>query len=230
MNNCSYVQSRSLRRHPDRPDPGAAASRRAGDPDTVGGLADTFRALGDPTRVRILDVLSHGELCVCDLAAVLSLSQSAVSHQLRLLRGLRLVRARREGRMVFYALDDRHVIDLLGRVSSTCARPWPPRCEPRRAPTAERPVSAERARGRRVLRDCVPGPGAAVDGGARPRRRWPAIAAGAPRGRLPARTGHRPAPGLDVAALSGRRRRRQRLPGAARMAIGRAGASSTSMR
>ncbi len=81
--------------------------------ESVGGLAETFRALGDPTRVRILDVLSHGELCVCDLAAVLSLSQSAVSHQLRLLRSLRLVRARREGRMVFYALDDRHVVDLL---------------------------------------------------------------------------------------------------------------------
>ena len=81
--------------------------------DTVIGLADTFRALGDPTRVRILDALSHGELCVCDLAAVLSLSQSAVSHQLRLLRGLRLVRARREGRMIFYALDDLHVVDLL---------------------------------------------------------------------------------------------------------------------
>jgi DNA-binding transcriptional ArsR family regulator len=83
--------------------------------DTVTALADTFRALGDPTRVRILDVLSHGELCVCDLAAVLSLSQSAVSHQLRLLRALRLVRARREGRMVFYALDDLHVVDLLGQ-------------------------------------------------------------------------------------------------------------------
>src|SRR5512134_1969132 len=81
--------------------------------DTVTALADTFRALGDPTRVRILDALSHGELCVCDLAAVLSLSQSAVSHQLRLLRSLRLVRARRAGRMVFYALDDRHVTDLL---------------------------------------------------------------------------------------------------------------------
>jgi len=83
--------------------------------DTVTALAETFRALGDPTRVRILDVLSHGELCVCDLAAVLSLSQSAVSHQLRLLRGLRLVRARREGRMVFYALDDRHIITLFGQ-------------------------------------------------------------------------------------------------------------------
>jgi len=95
--------------------------------DTVTALAETFRALGDPTRVRILDVLSHGELCVCDLAAVLSLSQSAVSHQLRLLRGLRLVRARRAGRMVFYALDDRHVVDLLGEglkhVAEAAVRP-----------------------------------------------------------------------------------------------------------
>jgi DNA-binding transcriptional ArsR family regulator len=81
--------------------------------ESVTGLAEIFRALGDPTRVRILDALSHEELCVCDLAAVLSLSQSAVSHQLRLLRSLRLVKARREGRMVFYALDDRHVVDLL---------------------------------------------------------------------------------------------------------------------
>src|SRR4029079_5164302 len=81
-------------------------------PDAVQGLADTFNALGDPTRVRILDALSHGELCVCDLAAVLALSQSAVSHQLRLLRGLVLVRPRREGRVVFYSLDDQHIISL----------------------------------------------------------------------------------------------------------------------
>lgn len=103
--------------------------------DTVTGLADTFRALGDPTRVRILDALSHGELCVCDLAAVLSLSQSAVSHQLRLLRGLRLVRARREGRMVFYALDDLHVVDLLRQglkhVGEAVARPAPRRASAR---------------------------------------------------------------------------------------------------
>jgi DNA-binding transcriptional ArsR family regulator len=107
--------------------------------DTVTALAETFRALGDPTRVRILDVLSHGELCVCDLAAVLSLSQSAVSHQLRLLRGLRLVRARREGRMVFYALDDRHVVDLLGEglkhVAEGVARP-----ARRRAPAKQQSV------------------------------------------------------------------------------------------
>src|SRR5687767_6608261 len=81
-------------------------------PDAVQGLADTFSALGDPTRVRILDALSHGELCVCDLAAVLGLSQSAVSHQLRLLRGIRLVKPRREGRIVFYSLDDQHIMAI----------------------------------------------------------------------------------------------------------------------
>ena len=81
-------------------------------PDAVQGLADTFSALSDPTRVRILDALSHGELCVCDLAAVLGVSQSAVSHQLRLLRGLRLVRPRRDGRIVFYSLDDQHIIAI----------------------------------------------------------------------------------------------------------------------
>lgn len=81
-------------------------------PDAVQGLADTFSALGDPTRVRILDVLSHGELCVCDLAAVLAMSQSAVSHQLRVLRGIRLVKPRRDGRIVFYSLDDQHIISI----------------------------------------------------------------------------------------------------------------------
>ena len=81
-------------------------------PEAVTDLAETFRTLGDPTRVRILDALSHGELCVCDLAALVRMSESAVSHQLRLLRNLRLVRPRREGRMVFYALDDEHIITL----------------------------------------------------------------------------------------------------------------------
>lgn len=79
---------------------------------SVAALAETFRVLGDPTRVRLLDALSHGELCVCDLANLLGLSESATSHQLRLLRTLRLVRARRAGRMVFYALDDRHIMTL----------------------------------------------------------------------------------------------------------------------
>ncbi len=78
----------------------------------VGALAETFRALGDPTRVRILDALSRDELCVCDLAALLGLSESAVSHQLQLLRHLRLVRSRRAGRMIYYELDDHHIVTL----------------------------------------------------------------------------------------------------------------------
>jgi DNA-binding transcriptional ArsR family regulator len=76
-------------------------------------LAETFKVLGDLTRVRILDALAQAELCVCDLATLLGLTESAVSHQLRLLRGSRVVRARRDGRMVFYALDDQHVVGLL---------------------------------------------------------------------------------------------------------------------
>jgi DNA-binding transcriptional ArsR family regulator len=75
-------------------------------------LAETFKALSDPTRVRIVSLLAEAELCVCDLAAALGMSQSAVSHQLRGLRALRLVRWRREGRQIFYALDDDHVSDL----------------------------------------------------------------------------------------------------------------------
>ena len=81
----------------------------------VAALAETFRVLGDPTRVRILDALSKAELCVCNIAALLGLSESAVSHQLRLLRGMRLVRSRRAGRMVFYALDDQHIVSLFNQ-------------------------------------------------------------------------------------------------------------------
>lgn len=76
-------------------------------------LAELFAAMGDPTRVRLIFALSQRELCVCDLAAVLGLSVSAVSHQLRLLRGLRLVKYRREGRLAYYSLDDDHVDTLL---------------------------------------------------------------------------------------------------------------------
>jgi ArsR family transcriptional regulator, lead/cadmium/zinc/bismuth-responsive transcriptional repressor len=79
---------------------------------SVGALADTFKLLGDSTRVRILDALSRSELCVRDIARLLGLSESAVSHQLRLLRGLRLVRPRRDGRMIFYTLDDQHIVRL----------------------------------------------------------------------------------------------------------------------
>ena len=82
------------------------------DPRDVEGLTEIFRVLGDPTRVRILDALSRDELCVGDLAHLLGATESAISHQLRLLRNTRVVRARRAGRMIFYTLDDRHVLTL----------------------------------------------------------------------------------------------------------------------
>jgi ArsR family transcriptional regulator, lead/cadmium/zinc/bismuth-responsive transcriptional repressor len=75
-------------------------------------LSQTFQALSDPTRVRLISALANAELCVCDLAAVLGMSQSAVSHQLRSLRDLRLVKSRREGREIFYTLDDDHIREL----------------------------------------------------------------------------------------------------------------------
>ena len=82
------------------------------DAHTVEGLTEIFRVLGDPTRVRIIEVLAGGELCVCDIASLVAISESAVSHQLRLLRDRRLVRARRAGRQVYYTLDDRHILSL----------------------------------------------------------------------------------------------------------------------
>ena len=78
-------------------------------------LADTFKVLGDPTRIRILDALSRSELCVCDIANRVGLTESAVSHQLRLLRDSRIVRTRRSGRQIFYTLDDQHVVKLLSQ-------------------------------------------------------------------------------------------------------------------
>lgn len=76
-------------------------------------LADLFAALGDPTRVKIVYALSREEMCVCDLAALVGLSLQAVSYHLRLLRALRLVKYRRQGRRVFYSLDDEHVDALI---------------------------------------------------------------------------------------------------------------------
>ena len=75
-------------------------------------LAQTFKALSDPTRLRMISALAHCEMCVHDLAAALGMSQSAISHQLRILREMRLVRFRKEGRHVYYMLDDEHIADL----------------------------------------------------------------------------------------------------------------------
>ncbi len=76
-------------------------------------LSGLFKALGDPTRLRLLMALRSGEMCVCDLAAALEMTESAISHQLRILRERSLVRPRREGQVVYYALDDEHVTQLL---------------------------------------------------------------------------------------------------------------------
>src|SRR5262245_48662021 len=117
MSNRSYVQRPAAALLGERP---------------VAALAETFKVLGDETRIRIIDVLArtraagapglkvrgagapglNNELCVQDLARVLGLTQSAVSHQLRLLRSMRLVRTRRDGRQIFYALDDDHIVKL----------------------------------------------------------------------------------------------------------------------
>ncbi len=81
--------------------------------DTLYDLAEFFKIFGDSTRIRILYALFEQELCVCDIAGLLNLSQTAVSHQLRILKTNKLVKARRDGKTVFYSLDDSHVHDIL---------------------------------------------------------------------------------------------------------------------
>ena len=100
---------------PHHINPRAVSAARAALPDTVEltHMGDFFKVLGDPTRLRILHALAAGELCVCDLSDVLDMSISAVSHQLSVLRQARLVGYRRDGKVVFYFLVDRHVRDLL---------------------------------------------------------------------------------------------------------------------
>ena len=82
-------------------------------PAAVAALAETFKVLGDPTRLRIAHALAREELCVCDLALAVGVSQSVASHSLRALREMRLVRYRREGKIAYYALDDDHIGALL---------------------------------------------------------------------------------------------------------------------
>lgn len=78
-------------------------------------LAELFRIFGDSTRIRILYVLFESEMCVCDIAQLLGMSQSAISHQLRCLKQSKLVKYRREGKTVFYSLADGHVRTILGQ-------------------------------------------------------------------------------------------------------------------
>ena len=128
MNVCSYVDSgASDSSGPSGSGPGECeidlvdvgavqrASAQLPDERTLRRLNQIFSALGDPTRVRILQALSVEELCVCDIAAVVDVSQSAVSHQLRVLRNLDLVDYRREGRRAVYRLADEHVRTLISQ-------------------------------------------------------------------------------------------------------------------
>ncbi len=90
-----------------------AVRARMLDLQLVADTADVFKVLGDPTRMRLLYALSQRELCVCDLSAVLDMTQSAISHQLRVLRSARLVHHRKVGKTVYYALADAHVVQLM---------------------------------------------------------------------------------------------------------------------
>ncbi|NQT82929.1 winged helix-turn-helix transcriptional regulator [bacterium] len=83
--------------------------------DIIDIVVQAFRALSDPTRVKMIHALSTEELCVCDLARLLGVTESAVSHQLRLLRSQRLVKHRRKGKMIYYTLDDDHIRTLFAQ-------------------------------------------------------------------------------------------------------------------
>jgi DNA-binding transcriptional ArsR family regulator len=123
MNICSYINGLTLQNqdeatcrtrfvHED-----AVRSVYASTPDeeTLNSVADFFRMLGDPTRMKIVHALFVSEMCVCDLSEILQVSQSAVSHQLKTLRQTGMVVYRREGKVVFYSLKDEHmkrIIDL----------------------------------------------------------------------------------------------------------------------
>lgn len=82
------------------------------DEGTAAAVAELFKALSDPTRIRIISLLAHAEMCVGDLCLALEMSQPAISYQLRILRSLRIVRARKEGKHVYYTLDDAHIHHL----------------------------------------------------------------------------------------------------------------------
>ncbi len=83
------------------------------DEDVLYDVAELFKIFGDSTRVRILSALAQAEMCVCDIGAVLNMTKSAVSHQLRILRQAKLVKNRRYGKEIFYSLDDDHVLSII---------------------------------------------------------------------------------------------------------------------
>ena len=90
-----------------------AVNRDMPEDDLLCELSEFFRVFGDSTRIRILYALSRSEMCVCDLSRLLGASQSAISHQLQVLRSSRLVKYRREGKTVFYSLADEHIFSII---------------------------------------------------------------------------------------------------------------------
>jgi DNA-binding transcriptional ArsR family regulator len=90
----------------------------------VAGLSEIFKVLGDETRTKILYLLAQQKLCVCDLATVLEMTLPAISHHLRLLKALRLVKYVREGKMVYYSLDDEHILNLIREAQEHFAEGW----------------------------------------------------------------------------------------------------------
>lgn len=113
--------------------PEAVAYAQAAMPsaDALVRASSLLKAVADPTRLKLLSALSSGELCVCDLSVLAGTSESAVSHQLRLLRDLSLVKGRKEGRVVYYCLDDAHVTHLIRDVIAHAAHTLTPEQPPR---------------------------------------------------------------------------------------------------
>lgn len=93
----------------------ARATSKMPAPEELNDLAELFKTFGDPTRIRILYVLFEVEVCVCDLAAALGMTQSAISHQLKILKQTHLVKSRREGKSIFYSLADDHVRTIIAQ-------------------------------------------------------------------------------------------------------------------
>lgn len=91
----------------------ASVTQRMPEDEVLFDLSETFKVFGDSTRIKILYTLFEEEMCVCDIAAVLGMKQSAISHQLRVLKQAKLVKYRKEGKVVYYALDDDHVKEII---------------------------------------------------------------------------------------------------------------------
>lgn len=108
--NCEFEGCETVCVHQD-----ALEQVRLPGPGEVEAMAELFKLFGDPTRLKILCSLTQQELCVCDLAELIGMNQSAVSHQLRLLKQGRLVKSRREGKSIFYSLADSHVYTVLAQ-------------------------------------------------------------------------------------------------------------------